>query len=104
MLQFRSRHNAAKIHPVPLASINPFMAHLNLNQSHLERRANGSWHDGLDQLGIKVQAWVGGFLISAMVVMAMITVANMTGRVLHKLILLEVELNLDTTRIQNRTF
>lgn len=37
-----------------------------------------------------LEAWVQGFLLGALIVMACVTVANMGRRILHKLILVEV--------------
>ena len=45
-----------------------------------------------------LEAWVEGYLLGALIIMACITLANMRRRVLlHKLIFLEVSLNISTT-------
>ena len=65
-----------------------------LLDSTLVRRNNntyGNWRDVQDSEVLIVEAWSQGFMFGAILIMAVITIANMRkGVLLHKLILLEV--------------
>lgn len=51
----------------------------------------GSWRDTTDPQVFIVESWSQGFVVGALLIMAIITIANMRRRVLlHKLILIEV--------------
>jgi hypothetical protein len=62
---------------------------------HLDRRnvnnSFGDWREVDEVEAYVVEGWGEGFMLGALLIMAVITVANMRKRVLlHKLILLEV--------------
>lgn len=61
---------------------------------HLERRADpsfGDWRSTTDKEALIVEGWGEGFMIGALLIMSLITIANMRkGVLLHKLILLEL--------------
>jgi hypothetical protein len=61
----------------------------------LSRRDNnntfGNWRDVNDTEAYIIEGWGEGFMLGALLIMAVITVANMRkGVLLHKMILLEV--------------
>jgi hypothetical protein len=66
----------------------------------LYRRQNdtfGNWRDVNDTEAYIVEGWGEGFMLGALFIMAVITVANMRkGVLLHKMILLEVYFGLQT--------
>ncbi len=66
----------------------------------LYRRENntfGNWRDVNDTEAYIVEGWGEGFMLGALFIMAVITVANMRkGVLLHKMILLEVYIRLVT--------
>ena len=46
-----------------------------------------------DPTGVTIEAWSGGWMVGALIIMACVTVVNMRRKVLlHKLILIEVSL------------
>ena len=51
---------------------------------------DGSWKHDLPIPGYVLEAWSQGCLVGALVIMAGLTIANMTNALLHKLILIEV--------------
>lgn len=53
-------------------------------------RWDGSWKHDLPVEGFVEESWSQGFMVGALVTMAFITIANMSSRLLHKLILIEV--------------
>lgn len=66
----------------------------NLPNLQLYRRQNntfGDWRDVGNPEAYIVEGWGEGFMLGALLIMAVITVANMRkGILLHKMILLEV--------------
>jgi len=73
----------------------PTIPTLDIRDSHLYRRDNskpfGNWRDVDDTEAYILEGWGEGFMLGALLIMAVITVANMRrGVLLHKLILLEV--------------
>ena len=65
-----------------------------LSGSGVARRNNntfGNWRDVDEPEAYIIEGWGEGFMLGALMIMAVITVANMRrGVLLHKLILLEV--------------
>ena len=51
---------------------------------------DGSWKHDLPIEGYILEAWSQGCMVGALVIMAGVTIANMTNVLLHKLILIEV--------------
>lgn len=50
---------------------------------------SGSWRESASPEDFVLESWSQGFMVGALIIMACITVANMRGVILHKLILTE---------------
>jgi hypothetical protein len=69
----------------------------NLQLFRRENNTFGNWRDAHDTEAYILEGWGEGFMLGALFIMAVITVANMRkGVPLHKMILLEVYFGLQT--------
>jgi hypothetical protein len=82
--------------PVDTATRNPW-------DLQLYRRQNntfGNWRDVNNTEAYIIEGWGEGFMLGALLIMAVITVANMRkGILLHKMILLEVYFGLEIVQL-----
>lgn len=71
------------------------VAHTDLPAPRANKAFHTDWRSETNASGLILEAWGEGFLVGCLVVMACVTVANMRrGILLHKLILLEVSINI----------